>query len=183
MRAHWDGTDLRQTDKSYDLQAYDPDAFDHHFCLKIPTLLAASIVFLCRDFLTPVLLAVTSLGGGANNLDWLSATQQPLWYLREMPSVGVFYAMLRRAPTGDAVARWAWRHGRGLLALAVALQSAPTMLALLAPASGHLPPGWPAVCLLALDLFVLCYVLLSGRVRDVFSDFPAPTDAPARKST
>lgn len=161
--------------KVYDLRTYDPDAFDRHFCLKIPPLLVASTIFLCRDFLIPILLALTSLKGSAGNLDWLGTTQQSLWYLREVPSVLVLYAMLRRVPAGDAVARWAWRNGRWLLALAVTLQSGPTILVLFATARGGQPPGWPAMCLLAIDLFVLCYVLLSGRVRDVFSDFPAPT--------
>lgn len=160
--------------RSYDIHRYDFGCYDKHLCLRPPVLLIAVTAFLCKDFILPLVVAAASLKGGSKGLDWLiSGGRQSLWYVAVAPALMVLYALIRRAPSGDAFARWAWRNGRLLLAAAVLMQSYPHIATLHGSLFTVHGDEVGALFWLFMNTFILAYVLLAGRVRDSFSDFPS----------
>lgn len=160
--------------RSYDIHRYDFGCYDKHLCLKPPLLLIAAIALLCRDFLLPLLVAVASIKGGSSSLEWLiSGGRQPLWFVAAAPALMVLYALIRRAPTGDMFARWTWRNGRLLLAAAALMQCYPHLQTLRNSAFRIHHDEVSAVFWLLVNGLVLAYVLLAGRVRHSFADFPS----------
>jgi hypothetical protein len=171
--------------KTYDVRKYQAWCFDDYFCLKPPFVLTAAIIYLCRSFLLFGLVLATSARGQATGMEaLLPAGDHPTSLaITALPALMVLFALFRRSPKAGVLARWAWKHGRVLLAASAVLEIAASVLML-----GELPSaadfGSLRLAFLILDVYILVYVLASKRVRDSFSDFPpSPAVQPDRHTT
>ncbi len=160
-------------EKRFDARRYDLGCYDKHFCLKPPVLLIAMIVFLCRDFLLPLIVAAGSMKGGGDGLfDSVAKIRQQHWFIAGLPALLVFYSLVRRVPKGDVVARWLWRRGRWLLSLSIVLGMYP-LLQTLQQRLGNVGDGeLPLLLVLLVEIASLSYLWLSRRAGDAFRDFP-----------
>lgn len=161
-------------EKRFDARRYDLGCYDKYFCLKPPVLLIAMIVFLCRDFLLPLIVAAGSMKGGGDGLFASVANiRQPHWFIAGLPALLVFYSLVRRVPKGDVVARWLWRQGRWLLSLSILLGMYP-LLQTLQHRLGRLNDSeLPLLLVLFIEVASLLYLWLWRRAGDAFRDFPA----------
>lgn len=163
-------------------RGYSPSSYDDHFCLKPPLLLWLAALYLSRAF---VLLL-------ASNLATLSRVRpETVAMLRDAVSVWalvpsliaapVLYALVFRAPSSKKLVRWIWAHGRSILVLAAILDCI-TSVAGSGVIGGDVSDLAAAPLLTALfDAYFLVYILVTRRIRDVFTDFPPP-DTIRRKS-
>ena len=161
---------------------YGIDCYDRHVCLKAPFVSILVMLFACREFLLPLVVLLNSIKGRSYGIDFLLQDNHTYALLSEVPALLVAYAFVRRAPSGEAFARWIWKMGRVLLATAVVLD-----LCLVASELGQSlrrlhDEDFFALLRMAIDLGILAYLLLSHRVRDVFNDFPLPLSKPARST-
>jgi hypothetical protein len=156
---------------------YDLDAYDQYLSLKPPGLLILALLFLCRSYLIPIMMLATSLGGSrTEQFGALVYGGNPLVSLiAGIPALFVLYALRRRTPQSDRFAMWAWQHGRMLLSGSALAQLVPSVRALASDsfAFGGGTEGAAALFSIFLAAFLLLYVNVSSRVRDVFADFPA----------
>ena len=160
---------------------YSPSSYDEHFCLKPPLVLWVALLYLSRAITLPFILGLGTLAGVSSDT---RAMFQGLFSAYSLvPSffaAVVLFALIRRSPSASRTVRWICTRGRlilvisALLDLAVVLtDSALHHSELDAQAGSGLLAG-------ALDLYFLVYLLAARRVRDVFSDFPAPTELASR---
>jgi hypothetical protein len=155
-------------EKSYDPRKYDYGCYDQYFCLKPPLLLILAIVFLCRGFLMPFIVLLTSVKRAAGDTAALvSGSEHAVSMLAAVPAVLVLYAMIRRVPEANRFARWAWKHARFLLTLSILFDVSLGIVTL------HLHEQALTAVRLALDLYILIYIHSAKRVKDTLSDFPA----------
>lgn len=160
--------------RTRDIIKYDFDCYDKHACLKPSMFLILAIVFACREYLLPLVVLIGSVKGGSQyQIDFLLEEHHTLALLTEAPALLVVYAMIRRVPTADRVARWAWKWGRVLLALAISLDI--WLVASFSELSLRHVTDEQLLTLLrvVVDVAILGYLALSGRVQDTFADFPA----------
>jgi len=158
--------------KRLEIEKYGLASYDDYLCLRPPRLLIASLIFLCRGVL---LFALVNVTGGVPAALADVMDRDTLWHgcLAALPAALVLYALTARIPGAPSFVRWAWRHGRGLMAA-----SALSYLALAAAQLGTDPRRWLgssllAKALIATELAIIGYVSLSGRVRQTFLDFPS----------
>jgi hypothetical protein len=160
---------------------YDLDSYDSHFALKPPALLIGVLLFLCRSYLMPFVMYAASVSHGAGDYGSLIYGVNPAAALiGAIPALLVFYALVRRVPAGGRFARWLWTRGRVLLVTSAFLETAPLVYAAAASnALDNLSAAEGAVqwLLTLLNVPVALYILRSGRVRDVFHDFPSTIEA------
>jgi len=161
--------------KRYDFRKYESWSYDDDFCLKPPFLLKASILYLCRSLLLFGLFVISSTRGQVTGIEKLipGGEHAAALALSGIPALLVFYALLRRSPSGSGFARWVWQHGRTLLATSAVMEVCAALLFLYSGAAAVGEFGAVRFALLLLDVYILAYVLMSVRVRDTFSDFPA----------
>jgi hypothetical protein len=142
---------------------------DEYGCLKVPFLLILAMVYLARHPLVP--LAVFAAGGKNGPMSYLLDASHLLLYIScSIPALAVLLAWNHRLPAGRAVVRWIWARGQWLLLLA-ALSDMAVRLYL----TENLLKGL-AIAQLLLDGYVIFYIFISVRVRDVFAEFPAPEE-------
>jgi hypothetical protein len=158
--------------KRLEIKKYGPDSYDDYFCLRPSWLLILCTVFLCRGVL---LFAAFGLSGGVPAALSEVVDAETLWRgcIAAVPAVLVLYALTARAPGASGFVRFSWRNGRILLVL-----SALGYVGLTALQLGADPRRWlfsPLVtkALVAAEIAILGYVLLSSRVRQTFLEFPA----------
>jgi hypothetical protein len=161
--------------KSYDPRRYDLTSFDQHLCLKPPLLLWGTVIYLSRAVSLPFVIGIGSLAGGSANTNRLMhGLFDPYTLLPSCVAFLVLAALAVRSPSSGRPVRWIFSHGR-LLLLAAAILDAG--LGLSSVSLEHLANGDEqaagALLALALDAYILVYLFVSRRVRDVFSDFPA----------
>lgn len=156
-----------------DIIKYDFECYDKHSCLKPSLPLVIATVFSCREYLLPLVPLAGALSGSSNDMNFLFAEHRSVALLAQIPALLVLYAMIRRVPSGDAVARWIWKRGR--LFLAASLLVDLCRAAWFAnPAFVHMSEeGVGLLASMALNAGILLYVLRSERVKDSFADFPA----------
>ena len=145
---------------------YDFECYDKHSCLKPSLALVIATVFSCREFLLPLVPLAGALSGSSNDMNFLFAEHRSMVLLAQFPALLVFYAMIRRVPAGNAVARWIWKRGR--LFLAASLLADLCLAVWFGEGAGLLAR-------LALNAGIALYVLRSERVKDSFADFPVAT--------
>jgi hypothetical protein len=160
---------------------YSPSSYDQNLCLKPPLLLWMGILFLSRGVTLPLLATLGQLGGGSADTQALVHGLFGLGML--LPSSLAFlvlFALAMRSPSGVRPARWIWRRGGLLLAAAAMLDVALTLSGPFWRRGGfEMLSVWEVVAAV-FDLYFLIYVLASRRVRDVFCDFPEPTEPASR---
>lgn len=159
--------------RTRDIIKYDFDCYDKHACLKPSLLLMLAMVFACREYLLPLVVLLGSIKGNSYQIDFLLEEHHTLALATEVPALLVVYAMIRRVPTGDRVARWVWKWGRVLLATAISLDL--WLVASFSDLSLRHVGDEDLLTLgrVAVDVAILCYLALSGRVQDTFAEFPA----------
>lgn len=158
--------------KRLEIEKYGLHNYDDFLCLRPSRALIASLIFLCRGLIAYVLVAIAK-GAPAGLADILGTETLRSGCLAAAPAVLVLYALGARVPTAPAFVRWIWRHGRALMSL-----SALAYVALAAAQLGTDPRRWlggplAAKALVAAELALVGYVLLSSRVRQAFLDFPS----------
>jgi hypothetical protein len=165
--------DILSMTLSYDPNRYRPSQFDDDMCLKPPLPLWLAVIYLARAVVLPIGIGVGHIAGVD---DRAFGSLRSLWsaeaLLPALLALPVLYALFRRAPSAGRTTRWFWRQGRIFLSLSAGLDVALSLFQLATSRLG----GDPIVALGAasVDLYVLAYILMARRVRDVFSDFPPP---------
>lgn len=154
--------------KAYDPSKYDPGCFDDNFCLKLPFLLAVSLVYLSRHIILPLATFGTALKTRSNDMMYLVDGIYELAYaMCSLPALILIIAWIKRIPAAGNSIRWIWARGRWFIAT-----SAVFDLSVRLATTANLLKGFTvAACLL--DFYILVYLFVSGQARDVFSDFPA----------
>jgi Protein of unknown function (DUF2919) len=156
---------------------YADSAYDKYFCLKPPPLLWLAVLFLSREITLPLGMGMAQVAGV--NSEALTAMRR-LWRFdlsiaASVVAAVVLYLFFRRVPGASRAVRWLWAHGAALLALSAIMDAATTLVAVLRV--GELDDrtvlSWLTI---AVDIGILCYVLMTRRVRDSFADFP-PAEA------
>jgi Protein of unknown function (DUF2919) len=159
---------------------YSQSSYDEHLCLKPPLLLWVALLYLSRAVSLPVVLGLSSVAGVSS--DTKEIFQGLFGAYTLLPSffaAVVLFALIRRSPSASRTVRWICTRGRlilvisALLDLALVVDSAFRHTELDGQAGLGLLTG-------VFDLYFLVYVLAARRVRDVFSDFPAPTELASR---
>jgi hypothetical protein len=154
---------------------YDGSSYDQYFCLKAPPLLWVALVYLSRAITVPLVVALSSLGGGSSDTrEFMRGAISAATLFPSLIAALVLYALIRRTPAGPEWVRWVWARGRALLALSAATD----LLVTVGSSLWHWGLGAAqsdAVALItgAFDAYFLIYLLASKRLRDTFRDFPA----------
>jgi hypothetical protein len=153
---------------------FRPEDFTEDGTLRVGWLLWAAMVFSNRHLILLVLGAVTSFVGARIGLDarTLGVMYSSAWFLLAgVPALGVLAAALRRSTGAGALVRWLWHRGRWLLSLSAALD---LLLLLCYPWWGRGSFNELHVLGGVMDVYLLAYLLRSGRARARFDDFPPP---------
>jgi hypothetical protein len=158
----------------HDSHSYPLSYYDHHMCLKPPLLLWVAVLYLSRAITLPVAMAIGHFAG----VDPRAVSSfRALWSLDALaPSLiaaVVLYVLCRRVPTAPRPVRWIWARGRMFLGVAAALDIALLLAAFIRERdNSDLPLS--SLFAAAVDMYFLLYILVAKRVRDAFSEFPAP---------
>lgn len=139
---------------------YHPDAYDQHFCLRVPLLLWLVMAFAVHP---EILLLLGHLPQSGNEFAYLAGLVDVPALLVSLPAVAVLVAAGRRQPTAAPWVRWLWLHGRWLLLVSLVANAALCMNAL------H--ELWPALRMAA-DAGAATLLLGVARLRDTLADFP-----------
>ncbi|WP_162049983.1 tetratricopeptide repeat protein [Fluviibacter phosphoraccumulans] len=115
--------------------------------------------------------------------NWSELEANPWFLPGDFVTVVLLYTWFNRIPEAGPVLRGIWRYGRSLLMFAY-LWSAACLIGLnwrliINPEHRHFDA---VMVLLALDLLVIAYLVLSQQVKAVFADFPAPDQAEQLKA-
>ena len=159
--------------KQAEIDKFGLESYDDFLCLRPPRLLIGCLVFLCRGLVIFVLAAASR--GSLPGLNDLGDTETVNFAstLATLPAALVLYAVGARVPSAPAFVRWIWRQGRTLVLLSAAAYVALAVTRLAAQ-----PRAWAgtgsltAKAMVAVELGIIGYVLLSDRVRHAFQDFP-----------
>lgn len=145
---------------------YTPDDFNEHLVLKVPVLLALSILWTSRHLVIPFFIFMIGQSNVKSSNDWVIDQATWLLSISSLPALIVMFAWGNRLPKSGAVIRWLWRYA-GII-LASSLLCDILLYYWFVP---KLTEGFTPVSLL-LDLYILVYLGVSKRVRHVFADFP-----------
>lgn len=149
---------------------YDPEHYDEHLTLKVPTALWLSMAFQVRHLL---LLGITFMPTTGEEITVLRDLVRPEYLLADLLALPVLLVAIRRRPEAPDWMRQAWPWGRSLL-----LVSALTYVALLGwnlIGSGRpLVSAIDELSLISLlaTLGVVVFLARSPLVRDLFREFP-----------
>jgi len=156
------------------MRRYALSSYDDNLCLKPPVLLWVGVVYLSRAISLPIAMGVARLiGVSPDSTDLLRGLWSLYTLVPSLFAAAVLYAMFRRQPSASRGVRWIWAHGRTLLAVSAVVDAGLVILALLKQTDAD-TQALPSLCVAALDLYFMLYVLAARRVRDVFTDFPLP---------
>jgi hypothetical protein len=158
-------------------RGYSLSSYDKYLCLRPPLALWLTVIYLSRAVSLPIVIGLSSVAGGsANTTGLVHGMFGPGTLLPGCLAFLVLCALALRTPSAGRVVRWISEHGRALLMVAAALDAglglafAGITLEGIKSADEHLGG---ALLGIALDMYVLIYLTVSKRVRDVFADFPA----------
>ena len=161
---------------------YHPDSFDSYMCLRPTFLMKVAMIFAIRH-IAMILLAYSPVMQG-DDFAFLKGSVSPLDVAADLPGLLLLIAWVRRHPGAHKLWRWAWRNGRLLITIAIAMN----LVLLAASDIGNLisayfwgPREVVTVVSIFLDLSVLFYLWRATMVPEVFAEFPAP--AGENKST
>jgi len=157
------------------LNRYSPSRYDEYLCLKPPLMLWIALVYLSRAITLPLLVTVSSLGGGTSDTtQFIRGLFSLSTLFPSFIAATVLYALIRRSPSGSAFARWIWARGRALLTVSAVLDFVLSLAGSPLLHGDVTEPVALSLLTAAFDLYFLVYILASKRARDTFADFPAP---------
>jgi hypothetical protein len=159
---------------------YSESSYDHYLCLKPPLLLWFAVLYLSRAVTLPAAMGIGTFAGV--NADAI-ALFRGLWSMQTLlPSliaICFLYALCRRVPGASKPVRWIWARGRILLAASAGMDLALSLISMIR--HGEIDDqALMSLLAAAADAYFLLYILVARRVRDTFSEFPAPLE-PAGK--
>jgi len=157
---------------------YPASHYDDQMCLKPPVLLWVAVLYLSRALTLPIAMALGHFAG----VDQKAITLfRGFWSADALiPSAiaaVMLYAFVRRVPTASRWVRWIWARGRMILAVSAVMDIGLSLMVLIRQGEINDQSIWSLVAA-AGDLYFLIYVLAARKVRQVFSEFPAPLDSP-----
>jgi Protein of unknown function (DUF2919) len=162
----------------HDSHSYPLSYYDHHMCLKPPLLLWVAVLYLSRAITLPVTMAIGHFAG----VDARAVSSfRAFWSLDALvPSLiaaVVLFVLCRRVPTAPRPVRWIWARGRVFLGVAAALDIALLLTSFIRERNNN-DLTLSSLLAAAGDMYFLFYILAAKRVRDAFSEFPAPSQPP-----
>jgi Protein of unknown function (DUF2919) len=167
---------MNTTRSRFNFRGYHPSDFDDNFCLKPPLLLWLAVIYLSRAFLLPFMSGLASSSGSRE----IASLTRGLFSLQDFVPAAIALliplAFHWRKPSPAPVARWIWHRGRMILATAALIDLALSLFSVFREYTVQLMPSELPVLTAALDVYFLAYVVVAGRVRDVFRDFPQPLE-------
>lgn len=146
---------------------YHPDAYDEHFALRIPFTLWMVLVYAAH---VGLFVLIAKLPHEGIDLGFITSLVDNYGLAASLPAILVLFAALRRRPSAGRGWRLLWRYGRGLVALSIVLNLALLGSSLMEGV--HSRAADANAIRIALDLFSLCVLAASRRIRDTFADFP-----------
>lgn len=151
---------------------FDAYRYDDNFVLRVSPTLWLIIIWSIHHALLLSLAAFSNSGQvfGAV-LDY--AASLPL-LMSDIPGVMVLAARLNRKPDAGTKIRWLWSHGIELLILGLSISITATVNAYRQELAS---PDNPAFWIVAVNLGVIAYLVWSRGIREIFADFPSPTEA------
>jgi hypothetical protein len=122
----------------------------------------------------PLLLGIGSLsGGGSDSMDMVHGLFGLGAVATACFAFPVFCALALRSPTSGQWMRWIYAHGRWLLVAAAVIDAVLALKGVSLDSAESADGRFGAVLLgVVFDAYIFGYLLVSRRVRDVFSDFP-----------
>ena len=159
---------------SYSPHSYSPSNYDDDMCLKPPLLLWAAVLFLCRAIMLPVVIGIGHVAGV--NADAMTQLRE-FWSADQLVpaviAIPVLCALCWRSGSAPGILRGVWARGRLFLALSAAVDIALPLISQLA--QRQITDQFVLTLFASgVDVYFLAYILAARRVRDTFSDFPAP---------
>lgn len=149
---------------------FDPWRYDDNLVLRVSPFLWLIILWSIHHTLLLPLGAVSKYDEAyALMADY--AYSVPL-LISDIPGFMVLAAFIYRVPDAGAKTRWLWHHGIKLLVLGLFISTVATLNANQQKIAN---PENPAIWIVAANLGVITYLVLSHRVREIFADFPSPT--------
>jgi hypothetical protein len=149
---------------------FDAYRYDDNFVLRVSPFLWLIIIWSIHHTLLLALGAFSNSGqvlGAA--VDY--AASAPL-LVSDIPGAMVLVARMNRSPDAGEKIRWLWRHGVKFLVLGLSISAVATLNTYRQEVTD---PENPAFWIVAATLGFIAYLLLSRRVREIFADFPSPT--------
>ena len=147
---------------------YDLYCYDENLVLRVPPLLVAAIYWSIHHVFLLVLGASSNSGDVFGLV--LDYSGSALFLLSDFPGALVLFARLNRMPDAGARVRWIWRHGLMLLVVGLSMSTTVTFYYYYRDIVEFESPGFFMV---TANCCIICYLLFSRYVRDVFADFPS----------
>lgn len=146
--------------------------YDANFALKVSPFLWLIIFWSCHHVLLLALSAVSKSGDVfALMADY--AASVPL-LVSDIPGAMVLVASINRSPDAGKKIRWLWHHGIKFLVLGLFISTTATFNSY---QQGIANPENLAFWIVAANLGIIAYLILSRRAREIFADFPSPDQA------
>jgi len=155
---------------------YDYTSYNHYDVLRLNWVYWAVILFLCRHLILLMLIGVSAgRGGDGPRNPALAALLDPVFFVSDLPALILLFVAGARLPKGGSKTRFLWRCGRYLLLSSSGLYIGLSLSKLGFTFGNFQPVTWG---LIALNIFLMIYVMKSAYLRDLFSQFPKPDAEP-----
>src|SRR5208282_5738927 len=99
-------------------QTYPSSYYDDQLCLKPPVLLWVAVLYLSRAITLPIAMAIGHFAGvDSQAIELFRAFWSLDALIPSLIAAGFLYVLIRRTPAAPTPVRWAWAHGRIILAV------------------------------------------------------------------
>jgi hypothetical protein len=146
---------------------YSLEEYDKHVCLKPDTEMWLVMIYLAHGFVIFMIYLVGVFRMKNGGFDYLGDIN-PLFVIGAIPAVLVIWAYFRRAPEESDKIKRIWVNGRSLLILSCMINMLQPIMIIVSSQTAN----FVSSALLAVDFVVLVYLVISTRVKDVFSEYP-----------
>ena len=151
---------------------YDAYRYDENFCLRVPLPLSVIMFWSAHHLLMLLGAGLSNSGEVFGSVASYGKSWQFL--VSDIPGLLVIFARFNRAPGAGNFVRKIWRHGSVLLVTSIALAS----LALLHRYRSQLLDFEQIGCwMLGINIITMFYLLTAPQIKEIFADFPEPSDS------
>lgn len=148
---------------------YDAYRYDENFVLRVPLTLSIIMFWSAHHLLMLVGSGLSNSGEVFGSV--VNHVNSWPFLISDIPGLLVLFARLNRVPEAGRFVRSIWRHGIAFLVAGIALSS----LAAIHRYGRELLDFEQIGCwVIVINIVTTIYLLTAPRVKDVFSDFPAP---------